>query len=300
MTPPFIPLFVKTVIGAVLLTLVLVSVPITGALAALGRLTLFDLVVAAFLYFTAHFVNSIKLRLFLPRLSVRQAVRFTMIGVLYGTALPGQLAGDVVKALRLTRAASRVGDVGATIAAVAMDKVLGLFALLALTAIALGIGGAVFGSMAVKIVGLGLAIFITLLVIAVVAPIPVALKKWTAQFSNWRRLTLRPVILLQALALGIVFQGFSISVFAILGDAMGIELTIAAWAVVVGLVSVVLLLPVTIAGVGLRDSSLVGMIALLGQSQSAALAMSLVLLSLNLLGAMVGFLADFAGSDQDA
>ena len=81
---------------------------------------------------------------------------------------------------------------------------------------------------------------------------------------------------------------------------MGIQLTIAAWAVVVGLVSVVLLLPVTIAGVGLRDSSLVGLIALLGQSQSAALAMSLVLLILNLLGAIIGFLVDFAGSDQDA
>ena len=81
---------------------------------------------------------------------------------------------------------------------------------------------------------------------------------------------------------------------------MGIQLTIAAWAVVVGLVSVVLLLPVTIAGVGLRDSSLVGLIALLGQSQSAALAMSLVLLILNLLGAKVGFLVDFSDSDQDA
>ena len=175
---------VKIVIGALLLTLVLERVPMAGAMEALGRLTFFDLVAAAVLYFVAHVVNSIKLRLFLPRLSIRQSLRFTMIGVLYGTALPGQLAGDAVKAFRLTRALSSAGGAGITIAAVAMDKLLGLFALLVLTAIGLAIGGAVFGSDMVKIVGLGLAIFITLLAIAVAAPIPEAFEHWTAQFST--------------------------------------------------------------------------------------------------------------------
>ena len=106
-------------------------VPLDGVLVAFSQLRPVDVALAVVLYFAAHGVNALKLRLLLSQLSVRQALRFTMIAVLYGTALPGQLAGDAVKAFRLTRAASRAGDVSATISAVTIDKVLGLFALLA-------------------------------------------------------------------------------------------------------------------------------------------------------------------------
>ena len=298
--PPSISLAAKIGVGSALLILVLMRVPLDGVLVAFSQLRPVDVALAVVLYFAAHGVNALKLRLLLPQLSVRQALRFTMIAVLYGTALPGQLAGDAVKAFRLTRAASRAGDVSATISAVTIDKVLGLFALLALTAVGLGLDAAVFGASAVKVVGIGLTAFIILLALVVAAPVPAFLQKWTVKFSAWRRLTLRPSTLLQSLLLGVVFQGLSIIVFAVLGTALGLELSIASWAVVVGLVSVVLLLPVTIAGVGLRDGSLVGLIALLGQSQSAALALSLTLLALNILGAAVGLLADLAGNDQDA
>ncbi len=297
--PPSISFVAKFSIGAALLALVLMRVPLDGVLVALSRLQPADVALAVLLYFAAHGVNAMKLRLLLPQLSVRQALRFTMIAVLYGTALPGQLAGDAVKAFRLTRAASRAGDVSATVAAVTIDKVLGLFALLVLTAVGLGLDAAAFGAAVVKTVSLGLAAFIILLVLVVAAPVPTFLQKWAAKFTAWRRLTLRPGTLLRSLLLGIVFQGLSIAVFAVLGASMGLELSIASWAVVVGLVSVVLLLPVTIAGVGLRDGSLVGLIALLGQSSSAALALSLMLLALNILGAGAGLLADLTGNDQD-
>ena len=289
----------KTVVGAVLLAAVLMRVPIDGVFVVLGRLTPVDAAAVIALYFAAHGVNALKLRLLLPQLSVRQAVRFTTIAVLYGTALPGQLAGDAVKAFRLTRAVSRAGDVSATITAVIVDKAIGLFALLLLTAIGLGLDAAAFGPGLAKIIGSCLAVFGVLLAIVVTAPIPPALGKWTAKFSAWRQITLRPGILLQSLSLGVIFQGLSIAVFVVFGAAMGLDLSGAAWAVVVGLVSVVLLLPITIAGVGLRDNSLVGLIAVLGQSQSAALALSLALLVLNILGAAVGLLADLAGSDHD-
>ena len=293
------PLAVKVLIGAALLATVLMHVPLDGAFVALSRLAPGDTAVAVILYSAAHGVNALKLRLLLPQLSIRQSLRFTMIAVLYGTALPGQLAGDTVKAFRLTRAASRAGDVSSTIAAVAVDKTIGLFALLLLTVIGLGREATVLGPGMVRVVGAGLVVFVLSLAVIVAAPVPPVLEKWTAEFSAWRRIALRPGTLLQSLFLGVIFQSLSIAVFAVLGTAMGLDFSIAAWAVVVGLVSLVLLLPVTIAGVGLRDSSLVGLIALLGQSQSAALALSLALLILNILGAVVGLLADLAGSDQD-
>ena len=53
--------------------MVISHVPIDGALVALNRLTLLDIAAAAALYFAAHGVNALKLRLFLPQLSIPQA-----------------------------------------------------------------------------------------------------------------------------------------------------------------------------------------------------------------------------------
>ncbi len=297
--PPIALVILKIVVGLALLGLVLSRVPLKDAFNALAALSPVAVAGAVGLYFTAHFINALKLRVLMPDLSIRQSWRFTMIAVLYGTVLPGQLAGDAVKAFRLTRAASRSGDVSVTIGAVTVDKAVGLFALLILTALGLGVDASTFGPEAVRYVGAGLALFVLMLVVLVGAPMPPFLERWVAQFSAWRRITLRPATLLLSLAYGLVFQCISIAVFAVLGFDLGLTLSAAAWAVTVGLVSIILLLPVTVAGLGLRDGSLVAVIAVLGQDESAALALSLIILALNLVGAGAGYVLDVLGSDQD-
>ena len=67
---------------------------------------------------------------------------------------------------------------------------------------------------------------------------------------------------------------------------------------VVGFVSLALLLPITVAGVGLRDASLVTILSALAQPASTALALSFALLALTLLGAVLGLIAEFAGRDR--
>ena len=290
----------KAVIGFSALIAVLFHVSLDGTIAALNEITPKDGVVAIAIYFFGQGVNALRLRLFLPGLSVFQALRFTMIALLYGTALPGQLAGDAVKAFRLTRAASRSGDVSATIGAVALDKAVGLFALLFLTAVGLAFSQDSFGSGLTAIISISLALFVAVFVVVLVAPIPPILEKLGPGIGVWRKRTLRPRTLVLSLLAGLVVQCLSVTVFMVLGSATGVELSTAVWAVVVGLVSLALLLPITIAGVGLREVSLVAVLSALGQSASAALALSLVLLLLNLAGAAAGLLADLVGRDDKA
>ncbi len=290
----------KAVIGVSALVAVVFHVPLDGTLEALSDLTLLDGLVAFSLYFVAHGVNALRLRLLLPGLSVTQALRFTMIAVLYGTALPGQLAGDAVKAFRLTRAASRAGDVSATIGAVALDKVIGLFALLFLTAIGLVFSLESFEPDLIIFVSITLTLVTVAFLIVLTAPMPQILRKLNPGIGAWREGVLRPRILALSLLAGVIFQSLSISVFIVLGLAIGLDLSPAVWAVVVGLISLVLLVPITVAGVGLRDASLVAILSALGQSASAAFALSLALLLLNLAGAVVGLLADLGGRDENA
>jgi uncharacterized membrane protein YbhN (UPF0104 family) len=290
-------LVLKLAVGLFLLGLVALRVPLDGAAAAAGLLTPAAVIAAVALYFAAHAVNAVKLRVLLPQLSLGRSWRFTMIAVLYGTALPGQLAGDAVKAFRMARAAGEAGELGGAVAATVVDKMTGLFALLLLTALGIGLEAGRFGPTVTAAAGTITATIAALLLVALIAP-QRWLGRWGHGYGSWRSIALRPAALLQSLGLGLIFQGLSIAVFAILGGALGLELSLAAWAVIVGLVSVILLLPVTVAGIGLRDGSLVAVLAALGQDQGAALALSLSLLVLNILGALVGLIVDLAGRDR--
>ena len=305
-------LVLKIGISVALLALVLSRVPLQEALAAAAGLTPSAAALAILSYFAAHAVNAGKLRVLLPGLSLWQAWRFTMIAVLFGTALPGQLAGDAVKAFRLARAAPDVGEVTAAVAAVAVDKIIGMFALLLLTAIGLGLNAATFGEEVVIAAGVITVLIPVGLMVVLLAPLPAWLGKWGQEFAAWRTVALTPSALLRSLALGVLFQILSIATFDILGDALGIDLPLTAqavsgrsmpltaWAVIVGLISVILLLPVTVAGLGLREGSLVAVLAMVGEGRGPALALSFALLAINLLGAGVGLIVDLTGRDKNS
>lgn len=286
----------KLVIGLAILSLVLMRVDVGSIWSATTALDSSAIVIALLLTFVAHFINAVKLRIFLPHLSLAQSVRFTLIAVFYGTALPGQLAGDAVKALRLARA-SEV-DTASVVGAVTVDKVIGLFALLLLTALGLGISHDQFSP---EISRTALAVTVPAcvgLVAILVLPLPSWFGRWSEKLSAWHTLTLTPATLLKALVVGLIFQSFCIGLFVVVGQALGIDLPIANWAVVVGLIGVVLLLPLTIAGIGLRDGTLLTVLGALGQNQGAAIALSFALLALNIVAAFVGFVVDVTGKDR--
>ncbi len=288
----------KLAIGVTLLTVVAARTPLPDAMSSLKALPSSALVVAVILYFTAHGLNALKLRLFLPELTILQAWRFTMIAVLYGMALPGPVAGDAVKALRLARAADSAGDMGAAVAAVGVDKVIGMFALLLLMALSIGLDTAAFGATIVRVAATVMIGASLMLCLVLATPLPAKLGRWGQGFTAWRTAALTPAVLLKALGLGLIVQSLAITIFAVLGTGLGIILAPTVWAVVVGLISVVLLLPITVAGIGLREGSLVAVLGVLGHSQSAALALSLTVLAVNLVGAGVGLIADLTGRDR--
>ena len=287
----------KALIGGGLLAFVISRIPLQDALSVAVTIDPATLAVAVALYFLAHAVNAAKLQVFLPDLSIWQAWRFTMIGVFYGTALPGQIAGDAVKAVRLARAHAD-GDEGAAVAAVTVDKIVGIFALLLLVAFAIGIEAQAFDRAVVLTAALAAAVAVAGLVAAFLLPMPAWLGRFGASVSAWRSVSMRPMRLSYALLLGVLFQALCVAICMILGAQLNIVLSAAAWTVVMGFSAIVLLAPITIAGIGVREATLVGAIGYLGGSAVGAFALSLVLFVINLIGAVVGLAVDLAGRDK--
>jgi uncharacterized membrane protein YbhN (UPF0104 family) len=287
----------KAAVGGGLLWFLTTRIPLDDALSVAGSLHPVIIAAAILFYFLAHAVNAAKLQLFLSGLSYWQAWRYTMIGVFYGTVLPGQLAGDAVKAVRLARAQGS-GDEGAGIAAVAVDKIVGLFALFLVVALAIAVEARSFGQAVVITITLATGGAIAALAAMIFLPVPIWFGRFGASIAAWRSVSMRPAILSFSLGLGILFQALCVAICMVLGENLNIDLSVAGWTVVMGFSSIVLLIPISIAGIGVRDASLIGAIGYLGGSEVGAFAMSLVLLAVNLTGAVVGLVVDLAGRDR--
>lgn len=283
---------VKLFISAALLTVVLRRLDVSAVGEALSRLDAATLVTAAGLYVLAHALNGLKLQLVMPGRPLADMVRYTFVALYYGTVLPGQLLGDAMKAYRLVRPED---DGSLVVAAVVVDKITGLAALVLITGIALLIDPRgfpqFFPALAFALfAGLILALFLPL----VVPKFPNALdnalgrflRAWHASAQDWGQMV-------ASFFTGVAFQLLSVIVVAYLGVGMGIGLSFAAWVAVVGLVSLVLLLPVTVAGIGLREGGLVILLGFVGVAPAEAVALSFALLGYTLFGAVLGALADF-------
>ena len=282
----------KAVVSVGLLIMVLRQLDLDAILEALRRLTPETVIVAMVLYVLAHGLNGVKLQVVMAGRPLADLIRYTFVALFYGTVLPGQLLGDAMKAYRLVRP----GDEGATVvAAVVVDKITGLAALLSLTGFALlidprGFPAAFpalsFALLAGLILALILPLFVPRLPDALDNALCRFLRAWHGSAGDWWTLV-------ASFVTGLAFQVLAVIVVAYVGAGMGINLSFATWVAVVGLVSLVLLLPITIAGIGLREGGLVVLLGFVGVSPAEAVALSFALLGFTLLGAIIGAAADF-------
>ena len=228
----------------------------------------------------------------------------TFVAIYYGTVLPGQVAGDVIKAYRLSHGQSTPGQAAAV---TLIDRVVATFALFLLGACAVPwVEGAprallVFFALAAA------AIFLGTLTLA--EPSAHALfMRWLGprQPSGLRALLGRlvdglhgvlghPRRLVTCFLIALVFHGLCVAIHMVLARALGIRLPVAVWILVYAGVSLLLLLPITIAGLGLREGGYVGMLAIFGIAATQALSLSLVFFGYMLFGALLGWIAELTG-----
>ena len=298
-----IRLWLKIAISAGLIAWFLSRTAINDVLVQLGNLGAGAVYAGATLSVAAWLVGAFRLWLLVPEFQLREVIRTSFISLFYATVLPGQLAGDVVKAWRLGQSQGLRGHAGA---ATVVDRGIAMLTLLIIGAVAAFLVPApqalrmafVITSIAFGAAGCLLALpSIRDMIVARfqsfdgpwATRIAGALERLASAIHDALR---RPRRIALCFLLAPVFHALCVSIHVVIGVALGVHLSIAVWCMVYAGVSILLLLPFTIAGMGLREGGFVGLLSLFGVGHDVALAISFTLLGYALFGAVLGLVAE--------
>jgi uncharacterized membrane protein YbhN (UPF0104 family) len=108
----------------------------------------------------------------------------------------------------------------------------------------------------------------------------------------------KPSRIAACFGIALIFHGLCLAIHVIVGRTLGIQLETSVWMLVYGAVALLMLLPVSVAGLGLREGGYVGLLGLFGVAAPTALALSLVFFIFTLFGAILGWFAEMTDSER--
>jgi uncharacterized protein (TIRG00374 family) len=239
-------------------------------------------------------------------LTFHAALKYALIGLFYGAILPGAVSGDIARcvALAIKEKALRVDVLPASIL---VDRLIGLAALSFIAAFA-------FLSLSLKLVpgmedyqsmalfGGGLSACIVIGIACALTPwfsvlirrtifwIPVGSMRLALErvLSAVRPYTIRPQLLGGAFSLSLLVHVITIFGYVVAFHAFSIEITPLAATIFFSGLSIILLVPISISGIGVREVFSIFFFKGLHASAEQAVAFSWLLLVLGLIVALVG------------
>jgi len=297
-------ILLKVTVSVALITWLLWRTPVSEISARLLSLDFTSLVLALVLSLAAWWLSALRLWFLMPEFQLRDVVRMTLIALYYGTVLPGQVAGDVMKAYRLSHSQSTPGQ---AVAATLVDRVIALIALFLLGACAVPWVEQAPPALMFLFVLPATAIVLGMRVLAH----PRAHALFTRLLGPGRSNGLRalpgrlldglhsvlqhPYRLAACFLFALVFHGLVIAIQMVLAHGLGFDVPLSGWILIYAAIALLLLLPISIAGIGLREGGYVGLLAIFGIAATPALSLSLSLFAYTLVGALLGWIAELTG-----
>lgn len=223
-----------------------------------------------------------------------QVARAYCMGNLLSTVLPTAVGGDVYRVYRIQRESSaRAADVTMT---VLYERATGYAAMSCFGALGVAFH---FGSFAIGLLALaGGAVMAGLLALLLPRlPLPALPADHILRnlLSHRREL----LVVYRMFAFSLAIQALYISTIAITGRAFGAHLSWWYWAFTTWVVAVALLLPVTLGGLGVRESSFSGLVRRGGgtaaQGAATGFALGILLIAVNGLGLLLIEIAERIG-----
>lgn len=222
-----------------------------------------------------------------------------LVGMFFNNFLPTMVGGDVIKGYYLYKSSKR-GDV--SLASIFLDRYSGLTAMMTITAISV-----IAGFSLLKDTGL-VGVFALLIGAFVAASLII----WVGALHSWAMALFAKIhfyginkkidttykvlmsykshrdILFIIFGCSIIVQAGVIIGYFILGYGMGIEVNAGYYFLFIPLSTVVAMLPISLAGLGLREGVMVYLFTLVGATREQALTLSLVWFALMVLVSILG------------
>src|SRR5262245_33491692 len=226
-------------------------------------------------------------------------MRVFFVSTFVGTFLPASLGGDIVRSYSLTRLNVDAGD---AVASVLMDRLLGVASifLMALAGLALARDLARNAAIVGGLFAAALACAATLLLIfnrgtaalaagaATRLPFGAVRRTGTSVVDSIRKYADHTPQLLAVLACSVAVQGLRIVQAFCLGRSLGVDAPPAVYFAVVPLILLIMLLPVTVNGLGTSQAAFVWFFARAGVTSAAAFALSVLFVALGIVGNLPG------------
>ena len=236
------------------------------------------------------------------RLPYHQLLMLNYIGIFYALVLPGQVSGELMKGLRLTRAGTTVAN---TAVSISVDRLTGLIALGILGLVGLVTAPTVavshtmlWVSAAAVVLAGGPLLFVALRPPsagnALLGESALARLRSAAE-AAWRCLAAyqkSPSILIAALLQAIGFQMLVTLSNYLAALGVGVEVPAAALLWIVATVSLVHMVPISFAGLGIREGAYVFLLNQYGVPLTSAVALSITVSGIILLQGVIGGVLD--------
>lgn len=272
-------------------------------------------VLVPLLYLFNTYLRTARLRLILRTHGMPLSFRWLWLVQLKSSFVvsfvPGGVSGDVYRTYVIGRKIERTLD---SISAVMLEKIIGLLAMMSLSIVSLMVGMGLLGVTAysnligpVAVIAGGLVMFClgSYLVIRLRL-----LARWRLPFSFWTRLEetadrlalqFRDGRVVLSLALLSLLLQFSIILwYFVVAQAKALDLSLITLLIAVPIVELLLTIPISIGGVGVRDASLVVLLLPFGLSAEEIVSLSLlVAFTATLVRVLSGLAFLFDGEGQD-
>jgi uncharacterized membrane protein YbhN (UPF0104 family) len=248
-------------------------------------------------YLAAHCIGAAKYRLVLniggAGISVRQAVRCYFAGLFGSLFLPSLIGGDILRlAMALRLAKSRAG--------VVLGSFVDRFSDFASLALLAGMGASLVpGALDLrsrKIFEMvsGIAILAVAIAAGVIAVLP--LRRFSFRMKRrfvrlrgaFRSMMKQPAAMLRALSMSLTVQIIFIILNVALADACGLHLHFRIWLFAWPLAKLAAAVPITQAGIGVREAALAALLVPFGATAVLAVASGLAWDAISISGAIAG------------
>ena len=283
---------VRAVLTVAIVWVVIASLPSGSLRSALAEASPAILAVAFVVHFFAHMVAALKWRMLIGpdvELSAATAFKAQFSGLMGNISPVGVIGGDIIRA---SVAISESGRAATIMISSVVDRIVDTTALLILTVIGLLLihGGSEVITPALR--G-GLPLFATGLVLAGIALVwmwRTTSSRFTRVREASRMFVERPWLIARALLLSVLVQGTFVWASAYIGRAVGVECLFSAWLVAWPASKLIAYVPISIAGIGVRESALIALLGPFGGAPGSVMAAGLLWQLVFVSGALVGWL----------
>lgn len=280
-TVRWIKFLVRLVVSVSILAVILRSIDVQQAWQVGSRASPGWLLCALLMQFGSTAVSAYRWQLIMRNLGFGQTFPFYwnsyFKGMFFNQGLPTSIGGDAIKVLDVARRGFRKRD---ALAGVAIDRITGLGALLVLTLIAHLINPDLLPEQIYRPI-------LWLLAAGLLGVFSLCFLGRLAWIASYPRLSILKVLsdrLLQAVSLHrLLLLGSSLLVpllamlaFFATGRALGLQYDLVTYFAIVPPALVLTVIPVSIAGWGVREGALVGLFSMIGADRTVVLMMSLV------------------------